>query len=218
MLTHRLQKYLSTFKKGFLDDTSYLQSNCSVFSSKIHVHDPITEILIDWQHTTSLRRPKKTLSRYCYTHILFPFFNPPSQKWLRLSCSLQRKYNVLDEFTTPNSNCLWKKYFFNFAKMSAAQNLLYFSPCPERFLNFSQLRLFLFLCPASLYGHWPLTMTTCSVNYKNSLKKSTTVRRNTSENEEVLQLLSAEYGSLVLFFSKFCIIHRLTTVSATWNN
>lgn len=112
---YRLRKYLSTFKKGFLDDTSYvgrfspgLQSNCSVFSSKIHVHDPITEILIDWQHTTSLRRPKETLSYYCYTHILFPFFNPPSQKWLRLSCSLQRKYNVLDEFTTPDSNCLWK--------------------------------------------------------------------------------------------------------------
>ena len=32
------------------------------------------------------------------------------------------------------------------------------------------------------------------------MKKSTTVRRNTSENKEVLQLLFAEYGSLVLFF------------------
>ena len=80
MLTHRLRKYLSTFKKGFLDDTSYVGrftpglSNCSVFSSKIHVHDPISEILIDWQHTTSLRRPKETLSYYCYTHTSFSLF------------------------------------------------------------------------------------------------------------------------------------------------
>ena len=80
MLTHRLRKYLSTFKKGFLDDTSYVGrftpglSNCSVFSSKIHVHDPISEILIDWQHTTSLRRPKETLSYYCYTHTSFSPF------------------------------------------------------------------------------------------------------------------------------------------------
>ena len=27
MLTHRLRKYLSTFKKGFLDDTSYVDIN-----------------------------------------------------------------------------------------------------------------------------------------------------------------------------------------------
>ena len=27
MLTHRLRKYLSTFKKGFLDDTSYADTN-----------------------------------------------------------------------------------------------------------------------------------------------------------------------------------------------
>ena len=75
-------------------------------------------------------------SRYFYMDIFFSFFFTPRQKGVRLSCSLQRKYNVLDEFTMTNSNCLWKNIVLQFGKDERHSKPTIFLTLPKKISKF----------------------------------------------------------------------------------